>query len=427
MGLLIIACNISWAAAPVLKESFPRLMGMNIGAKNYHDKRYQEEMSRLDIVILGFYPGWGPQPGASVQDVVLAIKQRNPHILVGQYTVLDEAYDNLDINIADKDKYFKLKKEAWWLRNSAGRKLQWTDENNAWMINITEWAKPDGEGRRYPEWLADRDYRMYFAPVPEFDIWYFDNINYGPRVVADWDLDGRDDDKSNPVIEAAYRRGHRAQWDSVRRLAPTRLLLGNTDNDLSYPEFVQALNGAFLEGIMGLKWSIETWGGWYKAMDRYWAAVKNTALPHLVGFNVWGDPEDYRFFRYAYASCLMGDGYFSFTDKNKVYSSVPWFDEYSIDLGNAIDPPQKVAGQNGIYKRAFKNGMAIVNPTTRAAEVDFSEPLYLLAGIQDKHVNNGKRVLKLTIDPKDGLILSRYPVVPRIYKSSAEDMRRLIH
>jgi hypothetical protein len=40
--------------------TFPRLMGMNIGAKNYDDADYQKELSRLDVVILGFYKGWRP-------------------------------------------------------------------------------------------------------------------------------------------------------------------------------------------------------------------------------------------------------------------------------------------------------------------------------------------------------------------------------
>src|SRR5512146_1329766 len=32
-----------------------RLLGMNIGAKNYDDPTYQAQLARLDVVILGFY------------------------------------------------------------------------------------------------------------------------------------------------------------------------------------------------------------------------------------------------------------------------------------------------------------------------------------------------------------------------------------
>lgn len=123
----------------------------------------------------------------SVRDTVRAIKKCNPHILIGQYSNPVEAYDDLNKYVADKDKYFKLYRVAWWLRNAAGRKIQWTSENDAWMINITEWAKTDSQGRRYPQWLAERDYRMYREPVPEFDIWYFENLN----PFCEWDGSGQ--------------------------------------------------------------------------------------------------------------------------------------------------------------------------------------------------------------------------------------------
>ena len=43
--------------------------------------------------------------------------------------------------------------------------------------------------------------------------------------------------------------------------------MGNTDGDLSEPEYAGQLEGAFLEGLMGKSWSIETWGGWSKVMS----------------------------------------------------------------------------------------------------------------------------------------------------------------
>ena len=62
-------------------------------------------------------------------------------------------------------------------------------------------------------------------------------------------------------------------------------------------------------------------------MQRYHTVMTNTRAPHLVGFNVHGQTNDYRFFRYAYTSCLLEDGCFCFTDAKKEYSSVAWFDD----------------------------------------------------------------------------------------------------
>ena len=58
-GFLLIC---AWAGAGIGSDRawgdgaapapFPRLMGMNIGAKNYQDSGYQKDLARLDVVIL---------------------------------------------------------------------------------------------------------------------------------------------------------------------------------------------------------------------------------------------------------------------------------------------------------------------------------------------------------------------------------------
>src|SRR5436190_10724032 len=70
-------------------------------------------------------------------------------------------------------------------------------------------------------------------------------------------------------------------------------------------------DGGFLEAMMGESWSMEKRAGWDKMMQHYRAVLANTRPPRIVGFNVHGRPKDYRFFRFAYASCLLDDGYFS--------------------------------------------------------------------------------------------------------------------
>ncbi len=73
--------------------TFPRLMGMNIGKKHYQDPEYQKQLAKLDVVILGFYKGW--RPGDAMAQVVRNLKQLSGgKVLVGQYTVLNESYDD---------------------------------------------------------------------------------------------------------------------------------------------------------------------------------------------------------------------------------------------------------------------------------------------------------------------------------------------
>jgi hypothetical protein len=386
-----LACLLLAAGAPA--QDFPRLMGMNIGAKHYDDPLYQERLARLDVVILGFYRGWNPHgyaatPADAMRKVVQALKARNPRLLVGQYTVLNEANDD-PRDAATRDLREKLHKEGWWLRDGAGRRVQWTARYGNWETNFTPWAKPDALGRRWPEWLAERNHAAYFKQVPEFDLVFLDNVMYPLRVKGDWNGDGANDDPKDAKVLQAHYAGHRAHWRRLRELMPAKLLLANVDHGLSNPEWRGVLEGAFLEGLMGERWSIESWGGWEAMMKRYRAVLANTRAPHLVGFNVHGDPKDERFFRYAYASCLLADGYFSFTDKAAGYGSVPWFKEYEIELGRAVSPPPDAPWRDGVWRRDFERGVALVNPTGSA------KTLELRPG------------LRVRLAAKDGIVLAR--------------------
>jgi hypothetical protein len=185
------------------------------------------------------------------------------------------------------------------------------------------------------------------------------------------------------------------------------LLLGNTDNDLANTEWRDQLEGAFLEGMMGESWSIERRGGWGRMMDRYRAVMRNVTQPRIVGFGVNGSPTDHRFFRYAYTSCLLDDGYFAFTDKSLGYSSVPWFDEYNHKLGTALTKPPTVAWSQDVWRRDFQRGIVLVNPTAVTKTVTVEPGLRRIAGTQDPAVNNGAAVRQVTLRSKDGIVLRR--------------------
>lgn len=385
------------------KEEFPRLIGMNIGEKHYQVPAYQQQLAKLDIVILGFYRGWGDKPNA-MRQVMLNLKQRNPDIFVGQYGVMNELRDVAN-DQAVADSRWKVGNAGWWLRNQAGERVQWTSQYNAWEVNFTTLAKPDAEGRRYPQWLAERDHRVYHQPVPQFDFWYTDNVMHRPRVRADWDGDGANDDPEAPRILKVWREGYVAWWARIRGLTPKKWIMGNADSDLAEPEFHSQLEAAFLEGLMGKNWSIETRRGWEAMMARYRAVKANLREPRIVGFNVWGDPKDYRFFRYAFASCLLDDGYFSFTDEARGYSSVPWFDEYDVKLGRAISPPPLKSWRNGVWRRDFENGIVLINPGDLATEIEIEEGFKRIAGKQDPNTNNDQPARHILLAPKDGIVL----------------------
>lgn len=401
------ATGVISAGAAVEDHGYPRIMGMNIARPAYYDTlEYQQALSKPDIVILGFWEGWSKsKKNISERDVVRRLKQMNPKLLVGQYTILSEWKSLNEPFNTRQDVSRKLDAENWWLGDEGGNRVQWTDIHHAWDINITAWTRRDHRGDRYPEWLAKKDYETFFQPVPEFDIWYFDNAVSKPPVKrADWNLDGRNDANDDPEIAQAHRAGHVTEWQEARKLRPDILLMGNTD-DLSSVEFSGRLHGAFLEALIGKSWSMERWKGWEIMMDRYHATMKHTAPPHIVGFNVHGRVNDYQRMRYGLASCLMDNGYFNYTDENVGYGSVPWFDEYDVELGKPVDPPPVQPWQKTVYRRRFEHGQVLVNPSTTPQSVTIEAGYRRITGSQAPNVNDGTGVSLITLPGKDGIIL----------------------
>ncbi|MEW7997783.1 MAG: putative glycoside hydrolase [Candidatus Thiodiazotropha endolucinida] len=404
--LTVTTLMFSWNLAEATGDNeYPRLIGMNIGKKYYQDPTYQQELANLDIVVLGFYRSWGGEAKA-MRQVVKNLKKLNPDILVGQYGVMNELRDAAN-DKAKEDIRNKVNDANWWLRNQSGERVQRTSRYNTWEVNFMALGKSDKRGKSYPQWLAERDYNVYYQTVPEFDFWYTDNVMHRPRVKADWDGNGVDDDSDSPLILKSWREGYVAWWNSIRDLTPDMMIMGNTDGDLSQSEFKGQLNAAFLEALMGKNWSIETRNGWPAMMARYRVLKANLKEPRIIGFNVWGDPKDYRFLRYAFTSCLLDDGYFSFTDKKLGYSSVPWFDEYDIKLGRALSPPPVKPWQNGVWRRDFEHGVVLLNPKALQKEVELESGLWRIAGKQDPNWNTGRQVKSLLLPAKDGIILVR--------------------
>jgi len=393
--------------AIVQASGFPRRFATVHAKFNLENREVQTSLAKFDAVSLGLYAEWnGFASRQPILDAARALKAINPAVLVGNYSILNEAY--LDTTGGWAERTAKLNAENWWLRTASGSMVQWTSAYGAWDINITNWSKPDANGQRYAQWAADYYDRLFFAAAPVFDFWFFDNVMSVPRDrPASWKLDGANQHSTDTDVAAAFRAGEAAEWVEARRLEPDMLLVGNADSDLSSAEYKGQLNGAFLECLTGIYWSIETWGGWAQMMGRYRAVVANLAPPQLVVFHGCGGVTDYAMFRYSLASALMGDGYFSY-NSNGDLNSVVWYDEYDVKLGAPVQGPVGVAYQGGVYRRDFENGIILVNPRGNGRQtVNLGGTFRKIAGKQDPTINNGQAVTSVTLNAADGLVLTR--------------------
>lgn len=419
------------AIANDAKQDFPRLAGIQIGKSPYPDglrnPDYQREMARLDLVILG-------STTRSVIGHATAIKDMNPEIMLGHYS-------NLATLTRNPGDYFgplnsKLDSERgpnntnapnWWLHDVDGNIVTQKDKPNRWRTNLTEWVQPDANGDRFPEFMAKYDFN-WVMNAPVWDFWFEDVVGYRPKFqnrgfIGDFS-GGRTFDIDE--LSAAWRRGHRAHWDEIRRLTPDKMIIANLNWYLyqdqtgrwDLEEYDQQVEGGVLEHIMNWDRSIEADKGWETVRTFYKWTMSYLKQPKLVIFNVKGDPTDYRFFRYAFATCLMNDGYFDFSPNGEFnFGTVQWFDEFDLAgqsdtswLGQAVSAPPEQPWRNGVYRRNFMNGMALVNPRGNGeVTIEVEAGFFRIDGNQDSRVNNGQPASSITLADGDGILLVRDP------------------
>jgi hypothetical protein len=417
-------------SAQSFKETFPRIAGVEIGsAFNISHPNYRQSLAKHDILVLGMWKGWSANDDVTgerlnIRDVVVDIKRRaasigNNGIIIGKYTNFNESSSDQG-NSASSDKWIKLHSEVgpgyprnndWYARDGNGEHVDGFPGN--WLTNVTEYVQRDVNGDTYPEWAVRRDFEEFFRDIPEFDMWYIDNWLYRPRQDADWNGDGVNDDRNLEQVRSAVRQGYVNALRRARELAPGLIFIGNVDGEVSTnsgmltePEFRGQI-AALYEGAIGMSWSAETWGSWSTMMQQYQTTTGN-AQHNLAMMSVHGGEDDYAQMRYGLASCLLDNGYYYYTTHENQYKSALWFDEYDVDLGRAIDPPQFSQWQRGVYMRRFENGMALVNPKGNGTRTVQIGPGYKrFNGSQDPATNNGQIAESVTLRERDGLILVR--------------------
>jgi len=112
--------------------------------------------------------------------------------------------------------------------------------------------------------------------------------------------------------------------------------------------------------------------------------------------------------RYGLTTALMDNGYYYYTDVTgrEHFKSAWWFDEYDVDLGQAVDGPQTKAQQRGVFMRRFQNGLVLVNPKGNGRQtVTVPAGYKRIKGSQDPGTNNGQAASSITLNERDGIIL----------------------
>ena len=413
----VAALGISASAFAFTPPPFPRLAGLdNGGQADYNDPAYQAALAKLSIMILEYWPGLAPG-GESMDGIVEAIKAKNPNALVFLYANADGEYSSKgDSRSSLRDEINAMK---WWLYSGSG----YTDPvpsfygRGEYTINNSLHTRKNAAGDDSIHFIAKWFVNNYYKPVPDIDGFFMDNVFPQPRVAGDWYNNGVVLKPSDPKAQAAIQGGYEAWFDFVRTLMPGKYQIGNMGswarNRATVPAgYIGMMDGGTLEAAIGEPYSPEYAFGWQAMMKQYYTDVEDARAPKLVIFNQWGNPRDYQAMRYGLASCLMNDGYYSFTSGK--YHGVAWFDEYNANLGDPTSAPPTGAWQKGVWRRDYTNGIALVNPKGNGPQtVTLGGTFVKIKGTQAPAVNNGQTVTQVTLKDRDGIILLRQSPLER--------------
>jgi len=404
-------------ASAYTSPPFPRVAVNWIGNQGYEKSSIQSQVAHGDVAIINTWPGWSSGTGG-IQPALKSIKAINPNILVFEY-IKDNEIDGTKATSPYGALFDKLGAMNWYLYPTGG---SGNPVPSAWAgstsINNTVFTPRDSNGDNWLSWFAKWAVATYSTPSTSFDGFYVDNVFLKPRVSGDWNRDGVTDSDNSSQAAQWQQQGYVSFISNLRSALPGQFELGNIADwvqpNAVLTQYQGMLDGGFMEGMIGYSWSIETWGGWHTMMSGYRQAMAALGGPQIGIFAQVGSPTDYQSFRYGFASAMMGNAFYTFNSSSN-YGDFPWFDEYNYQhkFGAAISSTPTTAWQNGVYRRDFENGIALVNPKGNGTQTVTLEANYTrITGTQAPSINSGQTVRTLTLQERDGIILLRNQPLP---------------
>ena len=401
--ILIFSCFLfrpSLSRAAVLQKDYPRLS--NYFLRWEISDAEARELAKWDLLILDM------EIQENSRRQLETIRRLNPEITILAYITSQEILGGVSYYRGStlRQEIERNINDGWWLKDTAGNKI--SNWPKTYKLNLSDGAKLDSRGYRFNDYLPE----FVNDKIKAGGLWdgvFYDNT-WGE---ISW-LNGGNFDLNNDGRRESAAEANRLWMEGVRKmLLKTRRLVGDDfiimGNGKVYEGYKDIINGMMLEDFPSL-W--ESNGSWSGSMSTYWRLPAYRS-PAVSVFNVLNTNRyDYRAFRFGLSSALMGEGFYGFDYGVTDHGQTWWYDEYDVKLGPAqstaynLLKPGNLSAQSGLWRRDFKNGIAVVNSTDRRQTYAFDkEEFEKIKGTQDKTVNNGQRVNYVQLAPKDGVVL----------------------
>lgn len=340
-----------------------------------------------------------PRQTARRQDLVVlqawqtrrlrALKAANPRVRVLMYKNAGAACTTRSASgrLACGVSFAQAKARRWLLSDTSGRPLAFEDFPFLYAADV-------GSSSYQRAWAGHVLHDLRGAP---WDGVFMDDVNASLRHHADvasvarYPTDERYQAAMTSLLAAV---GPRLQ-------AAGKLVIANFGSWSSFPDVVRGwlpyTSGGSDEQF--LKWGRQAGQGY--AGPATWAVqlqeVADTeAAGKLFVATIHSARNDERAARYGYATTLLAADGRTLFDLAADYTSETWFPEYDLAIGSPTGAESVDA--DGVHRRAFTNGLALVNPTLSTQSVSLGG-LYSGSGLQHAAV--------ATMAPQTGLVLVR--------------------
>jgi hypothetical protein len=387
VGLLFPKLSLALRGSPKRANYF---LGWNIPASKV------TELAQWDLLILDM------ETQVNSADAIRRIRSLNPGIIILAYITPEEI--KKDAGSSSSIMRRKLASginESWYLTNIQNNKL--TFWPGTWMLDVADNA-PAVNGFRFNQYLA----QFVSQEILSTGLWngvFYDNAWKDVKWLTGDTVDLNKDGLLDTEIDYHWQQGMREIYQETRRLAGNKyILVGNATSDA----YKNDLNGVMLE-------SFPSFLGWKQAMKTYASNQNGQEQPRFMIINVNtgnnGKNTNYKKVRFGLASTLLLDGYYSFDFGDQDHGQTWWYDEYSVDLGNALGSAislnNKPQFEEDVWRREYQNGIALVNATDQAQDVELGGDYEKIKGAQDKVTNDGAIVSQVNLQSKDGLVMLR--------------------
>lgn len=381
-----------------VNHDFPRITAWQLNT----GKTPARELARYDSVILNM------SAVRTHPQLFDEIRRLNPDAVILAYTSAVEypAYRLNEVEPSGRGVWHDLGKgirEEWKLKTIHGDQVSFWPAH--WGMNPSAKAS---NGQTYANYVGNflvdnvltggKFDGLFFDTTWDGISWHDENI----------DIDGDRQKDSKQEIDSKWHDGQEEMLRTIRdRVGDRYLLITNGDG-----QFADVNNGRMFESFP------EFWeGGWPGSIQRYIATDASGFTPRFNILNTdtdnTGNFRDYATMRYGLTSTLIGNGYYNFDYGTTNRSFVNYYDEYSVSLGKPIQGAVNLLTSSaaeiapGLWQRDFENGISLVNSTTRTRTIELPGEYEKLHGKQDPFVNSGQVINRVTIPPKDGIVLLR--------------------